>query len=69
MIKSLGYYIYYNIRLMFSYLGEWIEEQTPTKDGFPIDEREDGLPENQSLNSNVEGIRGDWGYPSIEDEV
>ena len=77
MIKNLVYYVYYNTKLVLSYIGDWINgvlPDTPKKsidieDDF--DEVEDAYDEvDDSMITRGKRIeRNEWGLPVVEEEL
>ena len=43
MIKNLVYYIYYNTKLVLSYIGDWINGVLPDAPQKSIDIEDDGM--------------------------
>tara|TARA_A100001015_G_scaffold75928_1_gene84281 strand:- start:1240 stop:1479 length:240 start_codon:yes stop_codon:yes gene_type:complete len=78
MIKNLGYYIYYNIRLVLSYMVESVSELfpdvTPQK-SIDIEDDWDEVEDTYDETDDSMMTRGDksinrnrWGLPVIDEE-
>jgi len=76
MIKNLVYYIYYNTKLVLSYIGDWINGVLPDAPQKSIDieddfdEVEDAYDEvDDSVITRGKHIeRNEWGLPVVEEE-
>lgn len=77
MIKNLVYYIYYNTKLVLSYIGDSLKELVPPKTSKPIEvdddpyEIEDSIyePDDEVVTkSNGRIGRNEWGLPVVEEE-
>tara|TARA_Y100001937_G_scaffold25136_1_gene36032 strand:+ start:632 stop:862 length:231 start_codon:yes stop_codon:yes gene_type:complete len=75
MIKNLMYYLYYNTKLVLSYMGDALKEFVPPQppprpielDDDPY-EIEDSMYEPSDDVRNGIGDRNEWGLPIIEEE-
>ena len=76
MIKNLVYYIYYNTKLVLSYIGDWINGVLPDAPQKSIDieddfdEVEDAYDEvDDSVIARGKHIeRNEWGLPVVDEE-
>ncbi len=77
MIKNLGYYIYYNIRLILSYTVEWVNQLFPDRPPQPSIDIEDDFDEVEDAYDEVDDSvitrgkhieRNEWGLPVVEEE-
>ena len=76
MIKNLVYYIYYNTKLVLSYIGDWINGVLPDAPQKSID-IEDDLDEVEDTYDETDDSvmtrgkriqRNEWGLPVVEEE-
>ena len=78
MIKNLGYYIYYNIRLILSYTVERLNQLFPDRPPQPSIDIEDDFDEVEDAYDEVDDSmitrgkrieRNEWGLPVVEEEL
>ena len=76
MIKNLVYYIYYNTKLVLSYIGDWINGVLPDAPQKSID-IEDDLDEVEDTYDEIADSmmtrgkrikRNEWGVPVVDEE-
>ena len=76
MIKNLVYYIYYNTKLVLSYIGDWINGVLPDAPQKSID-IEDDLDEGEDTYDEIDDSmmtrgkrlkRNEWGVPVVDEE-
>ena len=76
MIKNLVYYVYYNTKLVLSYIGDWINGVLPDAPQKSID-IEDDLAEVEDTYDEIDDSmmtrgkrikRNEWGVPVVDEE-
>ena len=76
MIKNLVYYIYYNTKLVLSYIGDWINGVLPDAPQKSIDIEDDWDEVEDTYDETDDSVmtrgkhieRNEWGLPVVEEE-
>ena len=77
MIKNLVYYVYYNTKLILSYIGDWINGILPDRPPQPSIDIEDDLDEVEDTYDEIDDSmmtrgkriqRNEWGVPVVDEE-
>ena len=77
MIKNLVYYVYYNTKLILSYIGDWFTGLFPDRPPQPSIDIEDDLDEVEDTYDEIDDSmmtrgkriqRNEWGVPVVDEE-